>query len=66
MCKFKAERIIKETLAKVHCRFISSNVEDGLLIVRFIGVRGDYQKGIFPYRYMNDLEITDRVMEVVF
>lgn len=66
MCKFKAERIIKETLSKVHCRFISSNLEDGLLIVRFIGVRGDYQKAIFPYRYMNEQEVVDRVMEVIF
>ena len=66
MCKFKAERLIKETLAKVHCRFISSNLEDGLLIVRFIGVRGDYQKAIFPYRYMNNQEVVDRVMEVIF
>ena len=66
MCKFKAERIIKETLSRVHCRFISSNLEDGLLIVRFIDVRGDYQKAVFPYRYMNDCEIVDKVMEVVF
>lgn len=66
MCKFKAERIIKETLAKVHCRFISSNLEDGLLIVRFIDIRGDYQKAIFPYRYMNDYEIENRVMEVIY
>ena len=66
MCKFKAERIIKETLSKVHCRFISTNLEDGLLIVRFIGIRGDYQKAIFPYRYMNEQEVVDRVMEVVF
>lgn len=66
MCKFKAERIIKETLSKVHCRFISSNLEDGLLIVRFIDVRGDYQKAVFPYRYMNDYEIVDKVMESVF
>ena len=66
MCKFKAERIIKETLAKVHCRFISSNLEDGLLIVRFIDVRGEYQKAVFPYRYMNEQEVVDRVMEVVF
>ena len=65
MCKFKAERIIKETLSKVHCRFISSNLEDGLLIVRFIDVRGDYQKAVFPYRYMNDCEIVDKVMESV-
>ena len=66
MCKFKAERIIKETLAKVHCRFISSNLEDGLLRVRFIGVRGDCQKAVFPYRYMNDYEIVDKVMGSVF
>ena len=65
MCKFKAERIIKETLSKVHCRFISSNLEDGLLIVRFIDIRGDYQKAVFPYRYMNDYEIVDKVMESV-
>ena len=65
MCKFKAERIIKETLSKVHCRFISSNLEGGLLIVRFIDVRGDYQKAVFPYRYMNDCEIVDKVMESV-
>ena len=66
MCKFKAERIIKETLSKVHCRFISSNLEDGLLVVRFIDVRGDYQKAVFPYRYMNDYEIVDKVMGSVF
>lgn len=66
MCKFKAERIIKETLSKVHCRFISSNLEDGLLIVRFIDIRGDYQKAVFPYRYMNDYEIVDKVMGSVF
>lgn len=66
MCKFRAERIIKETLSKVHCRFISSNLEDGLLIVRFIGVRGDYQKGIFPYRYMSEDDLVNKVMEVVF
>ena len=65
MCKFKAERLIKETLSKVHCRFISSNLEDGLLVVRFIDVRGDYQKAVFPYRYMNDCEIVDKVMESV-
>ena len=66
MCKFKAERLIKETLAKVHCRFICSHLEDGLLVVRFIDVRGDYQKAVFPYRYMNDYEIVDKVMESVF
>ena len=66
MCKFKAERLIKETLSKVHCRFISSNLEDGLLIVRFIDIRGDYQKAVFPYRYMNDYEVVDKVMGSAF
>jgi hypothetical protein len=66
MCKFKAERLIKETLTKVHCRFISSNLEDGLLIVRFIDIRGEYQKAVFPYRYMNEYEIENKVMECVF
>lgn len=66
MSIFKAERIIKETLSKVHCRFICMNLEDELLIVRFIGVRGEYQKGIFPYRYMNENEVVNRVMEVIF
>lgn len=66
MCKFKAERIIKETLTKVHCRFISSELEDGLLVVRFISVRGDYQKAVFPYRYMSEYEIENKVMESVF
>lgn len=66
MCKFKAERIIKETLSKVHCRFISSNLEDGLLIIRFISVRGDYQKAILPYRFMSEYEIENKVMESVY
>lgn len=66
MCLFKAERIIKETLSKVNCRFISINLEDELLIVRFIGVRGDYQKAILPYRYMSEYEIENKVMESVF
>ena len=66
MCKFKAERLIKETLTKVNCRFISSEIEDGLLVVRFISVRGNYQKAIFPYRYMSECEIENKVMESVF
>lgn len=66
MSIFKAERIIKETLSKVHCRFISMNLEDELLVVRFIGVRGDYQKGIFPYRYMSEDDLVNKVMEVIF
>lgn len=66
MCKFKAERLIKEILSKVHCRFITSNLEDGLLIVRFIDIRGEYQKTVFPYRYMSEYEIENKVMESVF
>lgn len=66
MCKFKAERIIKETLSKLHCRFISSNLEDGLLIVRFIDMRGEYQKAILPYRFMSEEAIVNKVMESVF
>ena len=66
MCKFKAERLIKETLAKAHCRFISSNLEDGILIIRYLDARGEYTKNYFPYRYMNDYEIVDKVMESVF
>lgn len=66
MCKFKAERLIKETLAKVHCRFICSELQDGLLLVRFIDLHGNYTKQVFPYRYMNDYEIVDKVMESVF
>ena len=66
MCKFKAERIIKETLSKLHCRFISSNQEDGLLIVRFIDIRGEYQKAIFPYRFMSEEGIENKVMESVY
>ena len=66
MSKFKAERLVKEILMKNHCRFLMSELEDGLLIVRFLDVRGDYQKGIFPYRYMNEEEVLDRVMEVIY
>ena len=28
MCKFKAERLIKETLTKNHCRFLCSELDD--------------------------------------
>ena len=66
MCKFKAERIIKETLTKTHCRFLTSELEDGLLKVWFLDVKGNCQKGIFPYRYMNESEVMDRVMEVIY
>lgn len=57
MCKMKAERLIKEILMRNHCRFLMSELEDGLLIVRFLDVKGNYQKGIFPYRYMNDKKL---------
>ena len=62
MCKFKAERIIKETLSKVHCRFICSELEDGILIIRYIDVHGEYTKNYFPYRFMNEGEIIDMVL----
>lgn len=66
MCKFKAVRIIKETLTKVHCRFLSSELEDGLLRVWFLDINDNCQKAIFPYRYMSEKEVMDRVMEVIF
>ena len=66
MCKFKAERIIKETLSKVHCRFICSNLEDGILIVRFIDARGEYTKNYFPYRFMVEDEIIDTVLRSLY
>ena len=66
MCKMKAERLIKGILTKNHCRFLVSELEDGLLIVRFIDVRGDYQKGIFPYRFMNEQDIENMVMRLVY
>lgn len=66
MCKFRAERIIKETLTKLHCRFLTSELEDGLLRVWFIDVKGNCQKAIFPYRYMSEKEVMNRVMEVIF
>ena len=66
MCIFKAERIIKETLSKVHCRFLSSELEDGILIVRFISVRGDYTKNFFPYRFMDEKEIEDMVQRSLY
>lgn len=66
MCKMKAERIIKETLTKTHCRFLTSELEDGLLKVWFLDVKGNCQKAIIPYRYMNESEVVNRVMEVIF
>lgn len=66
MCKFKAERLIKEILMKNHCRFLMSELEDRVLIVRFLDARGNYQKGIFPYRYMNEQDVENRVMEVIY
>ena len=66
MCKMKAERIIKEILMKTNCRFLASELEDGLIIVRFIDVRGEYQKGIFPYRFMNEQDIENMVTRLVF
>lgn len=66
MCKMKAERLIKEILMRNHCRFLTSELEDGLLRVWFIDAKGNCQKAIFPYRYMNEHEVMDRVMEVIY
>ena len=66
MCKFKAERLIKEALNKRNCKFVGSRLKEGLLIVIFIGVRGDYQHAIFPYRFMNEKDIENMVMRVVY
>lgn len=66
MCKMKAERLIKEILMKTNCRFLCSELEDEILIVRFIDVRGEYQKGIFPYRFMNEQDIENMVMRLVY
>ena len=66
MSKMRAERLVKEILMKNHCRFLMSDLEDGLLRVWFIDTKGDCQKAIFPYRYMNDREVIDRVMEVLY
>ena len=66
MCKFKAERIIKETLLKNHCRFLSSELQDGILIIRYLDVRGEYTKNYFPYRFMNEDEIIDMVLRSLY
>lgn len=66
MNKMRAERLVKEILMKNHCRFLMSELEDGLLIVRFLDVRGNFQKGIFPYRYMNEHDVENKVMEVIY
>ena len=62
MCKFKAERIIKETLSKNRCRFLASELQDGILIIRYIDACGEYTKNYFPYRFMNEDEIIDMIM----
>ena len=66
MCKFKAERIIKETLSKNHCRFLASELEDGILIIRYIDAHGEYTKNYFPYRFMNEDEIIDMVLRSLY
>lgn len=66
MCKFKAERIIKETLSKNHCRFLCSELQDGILIIRYIDVHGEYTKNYFPYRFMNEDEIIDMVLRSLY
>ena len=65
MCKFKAERIIKEILKKYHCRFLSSNLEDGLLIVRYIDTWGDYRKDTFAYRFLTEQEVENKITKAV-
>lgn len=66
MCKMKAERLIKEILMKNHCRFLTSKLEDGILIVWFIDVTGECVKNFFPYRYMNEKEIEDMVIRSLY
>lgn len=67
MCKFKAERLIKEALNKRNCKFVGSRLlKEGVLIVIFIGVHGDYRDAIFPYRFMNEKDIENMVMRVVY
>ena len=66
MCKFKAERLIKETLSKNHCRFLTSELQDGILIIRYLDARGEYTKNYFPYRCMNEDEIIDMVLRSLY
>ena len=66
MCKFKAERLIKETLSKNHCRFLTSELQDGILIIRYIDARGEYTKNYFPYRFMNEDEIIDMILRSLY
>ena len=66
MCKFKAERLITETLSKNRCRFLASELQDGILIIRYIDGRGEYTKNYFPYRFMNEDEIIDMVMRSLY
>lgn len=66
MCKMKAERLIKEILMRNHCRFLTSKLEDDILIVWFIDVTGECVKSFFPYRYMNEKEIEDMVIRSIY
>ena len=66
MWKFKAERLIKETLSKTHCRFLPSDLQDGILIIRYLDARGEYTKNYFPYRFMNEDEIIDKVLRSLY
>ena len=66
MCKFEAERIIKETLKRYYCRFICSTLEDGLLIVRYVDKWGNYRKSYFPYRYMTEKDVENKIRKVVY
>ena len=65
MCKFKAERLIKELLKKYHCRFLTSSLEDGILIVRYINTCGHYTKDTFAYRYLTEQDVENKITKVV-
>lgn len=65
MCKFKAERLIKELLKKYHCRFLCSELDDGLLIVRYINTYGHYTKDVFAYRFLTEHDVENKITKVV-
>lgn len=66
MCKFKALQIIKEQLSKYHCRFITSQLEDGVYTIWYIDMRGNREKLITSYRYYNEKSLIDKIEREVF
>lgn len=66
MCKFKAERLIKDILQRLHCRFICSKIEDGIIIIRYLDAWGNTRKDCFPYRYMTEDDIENMVINGVY